>query len=171
MTEERWLPIKGYEGIYEVSDQGRVRGLDRIDNCGKRVNGRVMALGLDGRGYLQVRLCKYGVPITKRVHKLIATAFLGESNGLQVNHKNGIKKDNRLSNLEYVTGSENQIHAFKNGLNKNIKPVLQFSKDGEFINEFESIKAAGIKTRVNRCNISSCCVGKLKSAGGFICRS
>ena len=119
---EEWRPVLGYEGFYEVSSEGRVRA------CFRRARARtlnpdlILKQGLD-RGYLQVRLRRCCEPgHTLKVHLLVAAAFLGRCPaGLQVNHKSGIKADNRQSNLEYVTPKQNIAHAYALGLRRSLK--------------------------------------------------
>lgn len=113
--KEQWLPIPGYEGKYCVSDQGNVMSMS------------YMGTGLPGilkfnisRGYHSVEL--QTEPIKKRftVHRLVMLAFVGpRPTGMQINHINGVKTDNRPCNLEYCTPSENQKHSFRLGLQSN----------------------------------------------------
>jgi hypothetical protein len=105
---EHWKDIPNYEGLYQVSNLGRVKSL----KFGKE---RVLKPRCDSSGYVQVVLCKGGEKKDYRVHRLVMLAFVSESD-LQVNHKSGIKTDNRLENLEYCTQSENTIHAYDIGL-------------------------------------------------------
>lgn len=101
---EFWLPVP-FAKSYSVSNLGRVRGPLRICKC-----------SLEKRGYLRKRLKNdFGRYETWAVHRLIMVTFVGPSE-LEVNHKNGIKSDNRLENLEYVTRTENMRHAVKVGL-------------------------------------------------------
>jgi|AntAceMinimDraft_18_1070375.scaffolds.fasta_scaffold92334_2 hypothetical protein len=120
---EEWKDVKGYEGYYEVSNLGRVRSLDRvIDLVNPLTGGEIKRKGklLKQRelfGYMLVNLCVHDRRKNTRVHRMVTEAFLDNpDNKPYVNHKNGIKSDNRLYNLEWVTGSENNIHAFKTGL-------------------------------------------------------
>ena len=119
MGAEIWKPIEGYEGYYEVSDMGRVRGLDRVttDRRGiqQRRLGRVLTpwyQGRPGRKYPWVDLRSDGKRTRSSIHRLVTAAFIGPyPDGKEVNHKNGITTDNHLENLEYVTHSENIRHA------------------------------------------------------------
>jgi len=112
--EERWLPVVRFEGIYEISDWGRTK---RIGKATGATVGRILRPFPDKDGYYYVVLTVPGERYTARIHRLVAESFLGlRPDGLQVNHKDGVKTNNCLENLEYVTQSENQLHAFRLGL-------------------------------------------------------
>lgn len=118
---ERWLPIPGYEGSYEVSDRGRVRSLDRIvvrsDGREIRCKGKVLSQGVHPKGYLGVRLCGK----TKKVHRLVLEAFVGPCpDGMECCHNNGIPGDNKLTNLRWGTRIENAADVRRHGRNPNI---------------------------------------------------
>jgi hypothetical protein len=131
-------------------------------------------------GYLCVTLCNNGFSKTINVHRIIAQTFiLNPENKEQVNHINGIKTDNRIENLEWVTQSENAIHAIKNGLDLS-KEVYQYDLQGNFINKFPSANEAFRLTGISQRHISSCARGgeyrisggvkkfiKTNSAGGY----
>lgn len=113
MSAERWRPVVGYEGLYEVSDLGNVKRLSRqttsyngFAECAVTLPEMLMKPRLKTNGYLQVGLTKEGKQRMFSIHRLVAAAFLGEST-LTVNHINKTKTDNRLENLEYATTSEN----------------------------------------------------------------
>lgn len=107
-----WRDIPGYEGVYQVTSDGRVKRLAGSTKCKRD---RILRPGVS-RGYYSVSLCVSGKPKHAEIHQLVLLTFVGPSNGLWVNHKNGIKKDNRLENLEYSTPSENTKHAYDTGL-------------------------------------------------------
>jgi hypothetical protein len=110
---ERWLPVGGYEGLYEVSCYGRVRRIHR------RPGGQAghVLRGVRIAGYLQVHLARDGTYLWHRVHRLVAAAFLGPCPaGIHVNHKDLCRHNNRLENLEYVTPLENARHAVAAGV-------------------------------------------------------
>lgn len=105
---EIWKDIKDYEGKYQVSNQGRVRSLDRINSAGKRTSGRIRIPTKNKNGYLYVNLCSNGKPHNCSVHRLVAVAFLpNPDNKYTVNHKNENKEDNRVDNLEWMSLEEN----------------------------------------------------------------
>ena len=112
---ELWKDIKGYEGLYQVSNLGRVKSLKNKSN---HINEIILKQGKDRKkGYMNVSLSVNSKTKTFKVHKLVATHFIPNiDNKLQVNHKNGDKSDNRVINLEWVTCKENIKHAWNNNL-------------------------------------------------------
>lgn len=184
MIEEIWKDIKGYEGLYQVSNLGRVkRRRCIIPNTGTKGNSgtqtiheRIMKLQTNKYGYLYVCLSQNGQQKHHTVHRLVANAFLSNpDNKPQVNHINGIKTDNTINNLEWSTGAENMIHAFKIGLkskpsnfgNKS-KRVLQYTLDGNLLAEYPSAMEASRKTGFSQGNISSVCRGECTQRHGYI---
>ena len=123
---ERWKPVIDYEDWYEVSDLSVIRRTKA--SCGTHI-GKILIPHTNRGGYRCVSLCKEGGQRTATVHRIVTESFLGRRPGdKQVNHKDGDKTNNRLDNLEYVTPSENMLHAFSIGLishrgekNSNIK--------------------------------------------------
>jgi hypothetical protein len=124
--EEAWRPVVGYEGLYEVSDHGRVR---RVAAGGGARVGRILRFGMSAhpgedasKGYRTVVLYQSGKPRRFKVHLLVAGAFLGtRPAGHECNHKNGVKTNNRLSNLEWITKQANMQHAFRLGITQPIR--------------------------------------------------
>lgn len=121
MTIEKWMPVIGFEGFYEVSNLGNIKSVDRLvghNSGGKRIKiGMVLKPGCDKGGYSIVSLCSGNIKHTKTVHRIVALVYLPKKDGaLCVNHKDGYKSNNAVENLEWVTVSENNLHAFKIGL-------------------------------------------------------
>lgn len=131
---ENWKDIKDYEGIYQASDLGNLRSLN-YKRTGKI---QVLKPALDNKGYLRTALMKDGKLKTVKVHRVIAQTFLNIINDKnQVNHINGIKNDNSLTNLEWCNNTENQNHAIKLGLTKKkIRPLKEVNKKIKISDEF-----------------------------------
>ena len=118
---ETWKDIENYEGYYQVSNLGRIKRLERkmIDNRNRIFinKGGILKLKVGNSGYKYVNLSKNGKVKSKTVHRLVGLAFLENKNNKRcINHKDGIKTNNNISNLEWVTYKENSIHALENGL-------------------------------------------------------
>lgn len=114
---ELWMPISGYVGLYSVSNFGRVRSFDRTDRNGRRRKGKILKTATNPDGYQNIGLHRDGILEVCKVARLVARAFLQNPDGKpQVNHINGIKSDDRVVNLEWVTCQENTRHAWRTGL-------------------------------------------------------
>lgn len=113
---EEWKDIAGFEGMYQVSNVGQVRSLDRVDNRGYKQKGRTVKPSTS-KGYQNAHLCKLSKYTTISIHRLVALAFISNpDNRPQVNHIDGNKQNNHISNLEWATAKENINHAWDNGL-------------------------------------------------------
>jgi hypothetical protein len=120
---EQWKDVPGHAGRLQVSSLGRVRSLSRTEvRSGRnyRHQGRLLKPIAVGSGYLVVGINKSR---HQYIHRLVLAAFVGPAEGREVNHKNGNKLDNRLTNLEYVTSSENKRHAWNAGLYQRQHPT------------------------------------------------
>lgn len=118
LESEVWKDIEGYENYYQVSNMGRIKSLDRyltsITGRSYFLKSKLMSFTTTDRGYLMVALCKGCITKHLRVNILVAKAFiLNPENKKEVNHKKGIKKDNRASELEWCTHKENMQHAHR----------------------------------------------------------
>ena len=175
---EVWKDIAGYEGVYQVSELGRVKSLDRMVPHKKygvvKRKGKILQPFVDTYGYLKVRLCNDGVGRNEFVHRLVASAFiLNPQHKETVNHINGDKRDNTAKNLEWNTASENLKHAHRTGLiskerrSPKSKPINQYDKAMNLIKTYPSIAAAG-RDGFDRRSIYRCCKGIDKTAGGYI---
>ena len=120
MNDEIWKAIPGYEGLYEASDRGRIKSLPKTIYGGngavRHHDERILSAGTNSRGYKMVVLFKYTKRSTRNVHRLVVRSHLGDKKGLVVNHLDGVKTNNVLSNLEWTTSSSNQRHAYRTGL-------------------------------------------------------
>lgn len=168
---EVWKDISCYVGLYQISNLGRVRSLTRFvrnspTNSLKKVTTQILALQVNAKGYTHVMLHKTGKSKRFYVHRLVAEAFILKQNGKpEVNHKNGIKHDNRAKNLEWCSRSENLKHKYdvlgwktpKRGNSKRARPVVQL-KDGVVVARYACIRDAIDATGCR--SISQICQGK-----------
>lgn len=179
---EIWKPIIGYEGLYEVSNMGRVKSLTKkvAHRYGFRtVKERILRPRIDGRKHY------YSVCLGKGheflIHRLVAEAFIPNSgNKPQVNHVDGNKLNNNVNNLEWVTPSENGKHAYMTGLWKPVwkgkrgadsyfaKKVNQYDLEGNFIKTWNSIVDITKELGIQGPGISCCCNKKTKKSHGFV---
>lgn len=164
---EIFRKIKLYEN-YEVSNNWNVRSI----NFNRTWKMKTLKLLNDKDWYLLVWLCNKWISKTQKVHRLVAQAFLENTeNKKTVNHKNWIKTDNRVKNLEWNTRSENMIHSYKIfKRNKNKKIIMQYSIKWVFIKEWESIRFAWRILNLSPWNICYCCKWKIKKCWNFIWR-
>lgn len=175
--KEIWKDIKGYEGFYKISNLGNVKSLKRYvkNKNGKRiVEEKILTNYINNSGYYAVNLRKECAIDIKRIHKLVAEAFIPNPNNLpQINHIDGNKLNNNIKNLEWCDCSYNVKEAFRLGLNKHIdfvkrKSILQYDLNNKFIKEWKSIYDAWKNTGIQRSCINKACQGKQKTAGNYI---
>lgn len=192
MDEEVWKPVVGYEGLYEVSSKGRVRSLPfKHSNC------KVLKLTQRNNGYLFLTLSKNRVQKPHSVHRLVAMAFIpNPDNKPTVNHKNEIRTDNRVENLEWATYYEQNhygthLQKAKSSLKRTYntpqmkemlslrqkknksgaacgKRIVQLDKSFNFVNTWNSITQAATTLCISQSSISMCLTGKTTSSHGYL---
>lgn len=156
--QELWKPIKGYEKEYEISNFGRVKSLNR-----KYTKGRVLKLHKHSTGYIYCCLSKNGKVANKRVHILVAQAFVENKKNLPiVNHINEQKEDNKASNLEWCTHSYNSNYGTKSAKMVNSKKVIAIDINDKIVASFPSTAEAG-RNGYNSAHIVECCNNKRKT--------
>lgn len=168
--KREWKPVKDYEGLYEVSNYGEVKSLERFDSLGRKVKEKILKFNKNKWDYLYVDLYKNGVKKHPRINRLVYSTFVGDiPDGLEVNHIDENKENNRVDNLNLMTSKQNNNwgdHISKVAASRN-KPV-EALKDGRVIYQFASAKEAAQKQKIFSSNITNCCRGKAKSYKGFI---
>lgn len=178
---EVWKYIPGWEHYYMASSLGRIKGVPRIMGVFKLWPEKVIRQHINNNEYLTVGLYKHGHGKTCTVHRLIAKTHVNNPNNLKfVNHKKGNKFDNRATELEWVTKSENEKHKYsvlgvigsklgKFGKDHNrSKPIAQFDLEGNLIAQFECSRRASKVANISTSYLCSHLKGVCKSAKGFV---
>lgn len=182
---EEWRDIKGFEGKYQVSNQGRIKSLARIAITGNYKSKRVLKEIIKKTSFVGeyeiVTLHKNSKPHTFLIHRIEWIAFMGEiPEGYEIDHIVPIRNGgtNELSNLRLVTHQQNchnpisivNIKQSQNNRTQGKKKILQFTRDGVFVKEYDCISNAALSVNGYVSNISACCRGRYKSSYGFIWR-
>ena len=180
--KEIWKDIPNYEGLYQISNLGRVKSLERFRK-GKNgslssVKEKILKPGILNSGYYIIGLTKQSILKFYYVHRLVWESFNGSiPEGYEINHLDEIPSNNRLSNLSLVTHKENINYgtrterSTKKRINgKCSKPVLQFTLDDILVKEYPSTKQVERELGFGQGNIVNCCKGKVKQVYGYIWR-
>lgn len=176
--EEIWKDIENYEGMYQVSNKGHVRSLDRLSSNGIRLTGRDMKLTHNMQGYLIVGLTKNAKATQFKVHRLVAYAFIeNPSNYNLINHRDEDKTNNNVGNLEWCDSQYNNTYGnrlkkmvantnYESICKKRLKPVIAIdTKNNKTV--YKSIRDASKATGVYYGNISRCAKGIRKQSKGY----
>lgn len=180
IPDEKWIQVSGYEELYSISSLGRLRAHEKVNGKGQTLSPKILKPTDNGHGYRIFNFRKDNIPKIILIHRVVALHFVDNpDNKPYVNHKNGIKWDNRAINFEWVTKSENALHLFntlgyrvwhkgKSGIiRSNSRPVEQYDINGSLISQFPSIRIAATTTNIHFSNIHACIDGRRKIAGGF----
>lgn len=189
--KEVWKDIKGYQGLYQISNLGNVKSLDRKvnakNNKKRLIKGTFLKLRFNNRNYNIVSLYKNNIQEVRFIHRLVAETFIpNPENKPEVNHIDGDKQNNKIDNLEWCTRTENNKHAWKTGLNKVSdnqkkaaaqsakkrfsKKIIQYDLKGNFIKEWDSMSEAQRQLNIWHESIGKCCKGEIKTSGKYIWR-
>lgn len=176
--QEIWKPIKNYEGLYEISNLGRVRTTPRIDVFNKKCpsrpyspKGKIMAQTIRN-GYKSISLVKDEKSTNFYIHRLIGQHFIqNPQNKRTINHKNGIKTDNSIENLEWSTQRENNIHAIntklrvhkRRGMRHTAKKVKLYNTDTNSFVVYDCILDLSEELKINPRRVSEIISGKIKN--------
>ena len=169
MENEVWRDIESYEGLYQVSNLGRIKSSNRKIYSDRYKNGifvkeKIRKNNIDKYGYNYIILYKKGKNKTYKIHRLVAQAFIPNPNNYPcINHKNKIRNDNRVENLEWCDVKYN--NQFSRG-----KSVVQYDLRLKYIKKWNCIREAGRILNIDNRDICKCCKGKLKTAGNYIWR-
>ena len=171
-SNEIWVNILDYEGMYQISNLGNIRSLDRYVD-GKwhkmKIKGKILTLVKEKDGYYVANLYKNNTTKQFRVHRLVAQAFIPNPDNLpEINHKNEIKTDNRVENLEWCTTKYNCNYGNRN--QKIRKKVNQYDLEGNFIKTWDSIIQIERELNIYHSRIIEVCKGKRVKIGGYVWR-
>ena len=171
---EEWKDINGYEGLYQISNTGKVKSIGRHKKQGARPiewqDDMIIKQRKNRCGYFYLILHKDGEKKTKTIHSLVGEAFIENPEAFpQINHKDENKENNHSSNLEWCSASYNVNYGTRNERSKKTqqKPVAQLNLDGTLIKVWDGVSEAARGLGIYTGNISSCCKGRLHKTGGY----
>ena len=166
--QEVWKDVTGYEGLYKISNYGKIKALPKYKRLKLK---KELKTYFDKDGYKVVYLYKHSKKKAKKIHRLVAEAFIPNLNNLpQVNHKDEDKQNNKVDNLEWCDAKYNANYGncqSKKG-KKIRKKINQYELNGSFIKQWESITEVANYYLTTKQSIISCCKGRSKSSKGYV---
>ena len=179
MNEEIWKDIEGYDGRYQVSNRGRIKSLPHVQKnrySKYTTKEKILAPRFDGDGYCCAALYTGGKREDRRVHRIVAETFIPNPEGKAfINHKDGVKTNNSVENLEWCTAAENAQHAFRTGLNRGYRgqenkisrKICQLTLDGKFLRFWHGVREIKRELNISYQNVEACLKGRRANAGGY----
>ena len=176
LPNEEWKDIKDFEGLYQISNYGRVKSFPKYHNTSDDTHKRgytskckILRCGYKISGYLFVNLYKNKHKQMVTIHKLVCYNFMKKDEKSQlIMHLDNNKQNNHISNLKFGTYKENIQDAYNDGLHSNMKAIIQYDKNNNKISDFKSITDASEKTNISITSIVNCLKGLSKTSGGYI---
>ena len=172
--KEIWKDIKEYEGLYQISNLGNIKSVNKKDSLGRKVNGKMMKPIKRKDGYLDITLHKNGEAKHFLIHKIVAKTFIKNKNNYkEINHIDENKRNNNIDNLEWCDRSYNINYGKANKsrrkklLNKRGKKIAQLDNNKQIIKIFPSLMQTVRELKLNKSHLSQCCNGKRKTTGGY----
>ena len=178
LPNEEWRDVVGYEGLYQVSNLGRVRSVDKIIKTGRGyvsrlVKGKMKKIKVHSNGYLEVNLSSNGKAKTYKIHRLVSMAFIPNPRHFkEVNHKDEDKTNNNVDNLEWCSSKYNANYGNRNKKSSlaRSKSIIQYTLYGVMIAEYNSLTNAGLSVNGNAQGVFSCARGYINQYQGYIWR-
>lgn len=172
--EEIWKEVEEFNGAYLISNKGRLKSVKR----GIKWNGtirhqedKIMSQVINKSGYIEYQITYNGKHYSRKAHRLVAMAFIPNiDNKPFINHKDGIKTNNNVNNLEWCTNRENVQHAYNNELIHKAKAILQFTKDGKFLRRWKNSSEITRELGIGKTTIHAACKRKNHQTKGYIWR-
>lgn len=185
LPNEVWKDIKSYEGLYQISNYGRVKSLERLQKIKNRygsaytrpIKTKILSIYRNNRGYCMIQLYNESNYKHFLIHRLVAIHFLENSNNYpEVDHDDENKNNNRVTNLVWCDRLYNNTRGVQNKEGRRnsskfrMKSVNQYSLKGKLLNSFDGLRIAEEETGINNRDICACCKGRVQTAGGYIWR-
>lgn len=174
MEKEKWKDINGFENLYQISNYGNVKSLERHNYRYHHIKEKILKPSKNRKGYLTVTLWKDKKSYTKIVHILVAKAFIPNPNNFEtVNHIDENKENNFETNLEWCSYKFNNNYGTRNErISQSLsKKINQFDLNGTFIKQWKNSIEAGDSLGIDSSSIRKCCLKQQKTCGGYIWKS
>lgn len=171
--DEIWRVVKEFNGAYLISNKGNLKSVERYcyhDDKKWLVKERMLSKVINHAGYVEYQITYNKKHYSRKAHRLVAEAFIDNpDNKPFVNHIDGNKTNNIVENLEWCTCQENNVHAYEHELCLSIKPILQFTLDGQFVKRWKNAGDIERELKIGRTTIHGACKrSKNHSVKGYV---